>query len=109
MVIVAKKQPFALVYAAAVKEHLRSIEAKYHSLIRSEVEAQLLFEPAVETRNRKPLQRPMAFAAEWELRLGPDNLFRVFYRVDPERHEVRVLAVGIKDRSRLFIGGEEVE
>jgi hypothetical protein len=80
-VIMAKKLPFALVYAAAVKQHLRAIETKFHALIQPEVEAQLLFEPAVETRNRKPLQRPIAFGAEWELRLGPGNRFRVFYQL----------------------------
>ena len=109
MVIMAKQQPFVLVYAAAVKQHLRSIEAKFHALIQSEVEAQLLFEPAVETRNRKPLQRPVAFGAEWELRLGPHNRFRVFYQVNAESRVVRALAVGVKERNRLLIGGEEVE
>jgi hypothetical protein len=98
-----------LVYAAAVKQHLRVIEAKYHSLIQSEVETQLLSAPTVETRNRKPLQRPTAFGADWELRFGLENRFRVFYQVDAENREVRVLAVGVKDRNRLLIGGEEVE
>jgi hypothetical protein len=51
----------------------------------------------------------MAFGAEWELRLGPDNRFRVFYQVNADSREVRVLAVGVKDRNRLWIGGEEVE
>jgi len=107
--IMAKKQPFAIVYAADVKQHLRVIDIKYHRLIRSEVAAQLLFEPDVETRNRKPLQRPMVFGANWELRLGPDNRFRVFYEVNAEDLTVRVLAVGVKDRARLYIGGEEPE
>ncbi len=105
----AKKLPFALVYADEVKQHLRLIERKHHSLIQSEVEAQLLYEPDAETRNRKPLQRPIAFGAEWELRLGPENRFRVFYQIDAENREVRVLAIGVKDRNRIFIGGEEVE
>jgi hypothetical protein len=109
MVIMAKKPPFALVYATEVKQHLRAIESKYHSLIQSEVEAQLLFEPEGETRNRKPLQRPIAFGADWELRFGPDNRFRVFYQVNAESREVRILAVGVKDRTRLLIGGEEFE
>ena len=104
----AKKQPFALVYADAVKEHLRAIARKYHSLIRSELEAHLLHQPHVETRNRKPLERPVDFGADWELRLGPDNRFRDFYRVDTAAREVDILAIGVKDGSRLFIGGEEV-
>jgi hypothetical protein len=105
--VMARKPPFALVYADEVKEHLRAIETEYHSLIRSEIEGQLPFEPEVETRNRKPLKRPVSFGAQWELRLGPDNRFRVFYQVDADSHAVRVLAVGVKDRNRLPIGGEE--
>ncbi|MBI2918270.1 MAG: addiction module toxin RelE [Chloroflexi bacterium] len=108
MVIKAEKPPFALVYATQVKDHLRAIETKYHALIRSEVEVQLLFEPNVETRNRKPLKRPVAPDAEWEFRLGPHNRFRVFYQVDAESRQVRVLAIGVKDRDSLLIGGEEV-
>ena len=107
--VMAKKQPFTLVYADEVKDHLRAIEAKYHSVIRTEMESQLLHEPDVETRNRKPLERPIIFGADWELRLGPDNRFRVFYQVNTESREVRVLAVGVKDRNRLYFGGEEFE
>lgn len=105
--VMAKKPIFALVYADDVSQHLRAIESKYHSLIQSEVETQLLHEPGVETRNRKPLRRPIAFGADWELRLGPDNRFRVFYQVNAESREVRILAVGVKDRNCLMIGGKE--
>jgi hypothetical protein len=109
IIVMAKKPPFALVYADAVKAHLRVIEAKYHSIIRTGIETQLLHEPDVETRNRKPLKRPIAFGADWELRLGPDNRFRVFYQVSAEGREVRVLAVGVKERDRLYFAGEEFE
>jgi hypothetical protein len=105
----AKKPPFVLVYADVVKDHLRSIEAKYHSLLQSTIERQLLHEPEVESRNRKPLKRPIAFGAEWELRLGPDNRFRAFYHVHAESREVRILALGVKDRNRLYFGGKEFE
>ncbi|MDZ4685119.1 MAG: hypothetical protein SH850_08515 [Planctomycetaceae bacterium] len=104
-----KKVPFALIYADAVKDHLRTIEAKYRSVIRTAIEAQLIHEPDVETRNRKPLKRPIGFGADWELRVGPDNRFRVFYEIDAVRREVRILAVGVKDRNRLCFGGEEFE
>ena len=109
IMVMAKKRPYTLVYADEVKDHLRAIEAKYHSGIQTEIETQLLRAPDVETRNRKPLKRPIAFGADWELRLGPDNRFRVFYQVNAESREVRVLAVGVKDRNRLLIGGEEFE
>jgi hypothetical protein len=105
----ARKPPITLVYAREVKDHLRVIETKYHSVIQTGIENQLLHEADVETRNRKPLKRPIAFGADWELRLGPDNRFRVFYQVSTETHEVRVLAIGVKDRSRLYFGGEEFE
>lgn len=103
----AKNPPFALVYADEVKHHLRAIETKHHSLIQSEFEGQLRFEPEVETLNRKPLKRPIAFGADWELRLGPNNRFRVFYQASTESREVRILAIGVKDRDRLLFGGEE--
>ena len=103
----AKEPPYALVYADEVNDHLDSIETKYHSLIRKHVEDQLLYDPQVETRNRKPLKRPISFGAQWELRFGPGNRFRVFYIVDLPGRQVRVLAIGVKDRNRLFIGGEE--
>jgi hypothetical protein len=41
----AKKAAFALVYAGDMKQHLRAIETKYHSLIQSAVETQLTHEP----------------------------------------------------------------
>jgi mRNA-degrading endonuclease RelE of RelBE toxin-antitoxin system len=109
MVIVARKPPFALIFDPEVKQHLRAIEAKNRSLIRMAIEEQLLFEPETETRNRKPLVRPAAIGATWELRFGPDIRFRVLYAVDNERHEVQILVVGVKQRNRLIIGGEEVE
>jgi mRNA-degrading endonuclease RelE of RelBE toxin-antitoxin system len=103
-----KVPPIALSYADDVKEHLRSIDSKHHSLIRSEIEGQLFFEPDVETRNRKPLKRPISIGAQWELRFGPDNRFRVFYLVDADSRQVHILAVGVKDGNRLLIGGEEI-
>ena len=105
----AKKQPFALIYDSEVAEHLDAIQVKYHSLIRSTIEEQLRFEPETATRNRKQLERPIDLGARWELRLGPDNRFRVFYRVDVEQRQVRILAIAVKERHRLFLGGEEVE
>jgi mRNA-degrading endonuclease RelE of RelBE toxin-antitoxin system len=102
------RQPFTLVYDPEVKVQLRAIDRRYHSLIDARILEQLRFEPATETRNRKPLQTPAYGGAEWELRFGPDNRFRVLYKIDPENHAVRVLAIGVKERNRPFIGGEEV-
>ena len=55
------------------------------------------------------MREPGVLEAQWELRFGPDNRFRVFYEIDRENRTVYILAVGIKERNRLFIGGEEVE
>lgn len=108
MAVMAKKQPFALVYDPEIKGHLDAIEPKYHSLIRAAIEEQLRYQPETATRNRKQLNRPVEMGARWEVRFGPDNRFRVFYRVDVERGEVRILAISVKEGNRLFIAGEEV-
>jgi len=96
-----------LVYSATFQRHLKSLEPKYYSLVRETLERQLQYEPEVMTRNRKPLKKPMAFKAEWELRFGPGNRFRVFYAVQGD--EVILLAFGEKLANRLWIDGEEVE
>jgi mRNA-degrading endonuclease RelE of RelBE toxin-antitoxin system len=108
IVIMARRQPYALVYAPAVKQHLQAVERHHYSEIHETLEKQLRFEPGTETRNREPLQQPAALQAHWELRFGPDNRFRVFYEIDRENRQVSILAIGIKERDRLFIGGEEI-
>ena len=108
IMVMRKSFPYRLVYAPQVNQHLKAIEPKYYSLIRTEIEKQLKFQPTVETRNPKPLKRSASFEGEWELRFGPDNCFRVFYEVDMEHREVYILAVGFKEGNRLFIGEEEI-
>jgi hypothetical protein len=106
----AKKKVFSLIFAPAVRSHLKAIEAKFDSLIRTNIEEQLTHEPDVETRNRKPLQRrPAPFGAEWEIRFGPDNRFRVLYKFTEEPREVQILAVGFKQGNRLLVDGEEMD
>jgi hypothetical protein len=105
----AKRPGFTLYFAPQAIEHLDRIESKYHGLLRRTINEQLTFTPIEETRNRKPLEEPALFEASWELRCGPDNRFRVFYDVDSALREVQVLAIGVKDRNRLLVGGEEYE
>lgn len=103
-------QPFDLIYDQETAQHLASIEHKYHSLIQRTIEEQLKYEPQVQTRNRKPLSRSSEFGQlTWEIRFGPDNRFRVFYRADLIKREVRILAIGVKVRNHLFVGGERFE
>ena len=105
----ARRQPYRLSYDQAINKHLRAIEPRYHPLIRAEIEEQLQFQPAKETRNRKPLRQPAPFEATWELRFGPDNRFRVLYGIDEDDREVQIQAIGVKEGNRLLVGGEEVE
>ena len=74
------------------------------SAVLDAIEQQLLHQPLLETRNRKPL-RPNPIAP-WELRIGK---LRVFYEVAAaEPRVVRILAVGKKERNRLVVGGQEI-
>lgn len=109
MVRVPQKQSYTLLYAPLFRVHLKSIEPKYYSRIRAQIETQLFFEPHVETRNRKPLKRPIVFEAQWELRFGPQNRFRVFYKIVGDLNQVYILTIGEKKGNKLFIGGEEIE
>jgi mRNA-degrading endonuclease RelE of RelBE toxin-antitoxin system len=109
MVMMAPVKRFKLIYPPIIKNQLKVIDAKYYSVIQESLETYLPFQPDVETRNRKPLKRPVTFGATWEIRFGPDNRFRVFYRVDNDSEQVVILAIDEKVGSRLFIGGKEIE
>jgi mRNA-degrading endonuclease RelE of RelBE toxin-antitoxin system len=100
---------FTLFFAPEVGNHLRSIERKYHSLIRETINEQLRHSPTLVARNRKPLHQPAPFGATWELRCGPNNRFRVFYEVDENKQTVLILAIGFKQGNRLIVGREEYE
>lgn len=105
----ARRSKFTLKYAPEMYKHLALIERKYHRLVATTIKEQLSHTPEVETKNRKPLERPASFGATWELRFGPKNSFRVFYDVHHEERVVDVLAIGVKLGNRLFIGGQEFE
>ncbi|MBI4311147.1 MAG: addiction module toxin RelE [Chloroflexi bacterium] len=105
----ASLHPYTIVYYSIVAKHFRSIDRKYHSLIRKEVDTQLGHLPEVVTRNRKPLRDQPGPRRIWELRCGPNNRFRIIYELYPEKREVHIVAVGVKEGSRLFVGGEEMK
>jgi len=100
---------FQIVFAPETLVHLDAIPRSHYKLIQATVEEQLSFVPEQATRNRKPLERPTPFGATWELRFGPANRLRVFYEIDLTTRSVQVLAIGVKERNKLFIGGEEFE
>jgi len=99
---------FRLAYAPEVYRHIATIEATRHRVIRQKIEDQLSRTPDRPTRNRKPLERlPGPLGSTWELRFGPANRFRVFYDVLADEAEVWILAIGVKARDRLYVGGRE--
>jgi mRNA-degrading endonuclease RelE of RelBE toxin-antitoxin system len=100
-----KPLPYRIEYSPDAEDHLRMLTARQQRLVLATVDKQLMHQPTVETRNRKPL-RPNP-VAPWELRIG--NL-RVYYDVeeDPEL-VVFIRAVGIKERNQVRIGREVIE
>lgn len=104
-----KARPYELLYDPRVRDHIARVDKKYHSLVRKEIERQLRYQPEMETKNRKPLRRPSSLGSAWELRIGPENRFRIFYNTDSVMRTVHVLAIGVKIKERLYIGGEEFE
>jgi len=95
---------FGLRFAREVYDHMRSFSAVDQSLVLQVIQQQLTNQPDVKTRNRKRMPNPIA---PWELRVGR---FRVFYDIlmEPEPL-VEILAVGVKDRDELRIGGKLVK
>jgi mRNA-degrading endonuclease RelE of RelBE toxin-antitoxin system len=103
-----KKHKFEIFYAEEVFDHLKAIDKKYWSLIRQKIEEQLFNEPDIESQNRKPLSKP-PIDDRWELRFGPQNSFRVFYKINYITYEVLVLAIGVKLKEKLYIGNKEIK
>jgi mRNA-degrading endonuclease RelE of RelBE toxin-antitoxin system len=96
---------YRIEYSPDAEDHLQTLTTRQQRIVLDAVEEQLVHQPAIETRNRKPM-RPNPLAP-WELRIG--NL-RAYYDIEQEPElVVIVLAVGIKLRNRVRIGGEEIE
>jgi mRNA-degrading endonuclease RelE of RelBE toxin-antitoxin system len=84
-------------------EHLREFSAHEQSLILDQIKTHLYYDPDTQTRRRKQLRPNPLFP--WELRIGQ---IRVFYDIEEELTEVRIMAIGRKERNRLFIAGKEI-
>jgi len=95
---------YRIEYSPDTVEHLRALSARQQTMVLDRVEKQLKFQPAVETKNRKPM-RPNP-VAPWELRIG--NL-RVYYDVEEREAMVLIRAVGIKKRDQVKIGREVIK
>lgn len=96
--------PYRIQYSPSAEDHLRGLTARQRSIVLEAVDRQLVHQPILETRNRKPMrQNPLA---AWELRIGG---MRVYYRVHEAEHRVQVLAVGVKRRHRVHLGERVIE
>ncbi len=85
--------PYRIDYAPITEEHLRHLTRAQQALVQDLVLEQLIHQPNVKTRNRKPL-RPNDLAT-WEFRVGS---LRVYYDVFPEP---MVLVSSLQSASRL--------
>ena len=84
---------------------MRVLTARQKAMVLDAVDEQLVYQPTMETKSRKPM-RPNP-VAPWELRIS--NL-RVYYDVeeDPEPL-VYIRAVGVKEGNRVRIGREVID
>ena len=96
---------YRIEYSPDTEEHFRTLTTRQQVTVLDTVEKQLRYQPAVETRHRKPM-RPNPIAP-WELRIG--NL-RVYYDIEDEPdYVVYIRAVGIKERNKVRIGKEVIK
>ena|SRR5439155_10905994 len=85
--------------------HFAALDARQRAIVRDALRAQLLHQPALETRHRRRL-RPNTLAG-YRLRVRD---LRVYYDVvKVPAALVLVQAIGIKVRNRVMIGGEEID
>jgi mRNA-degrading endonuclease RelE of RelBE toxin-antitoxin system len=97
--------PYRIEYSPEAEEHLSALTARQQATILDTVDEQLVHQPTVETRNRKPM-RPNP-VAPWELRIG---VLRVYYDVEDEPEPVvQIRAVGVKRHNEVRIGNEIVQ
>jgi len=91
-------------YARPTEQHLAHLSPIQQKAVLDAVDRQLTNQPTVQTKNRKRM-RPNPLAT-WELRVGK---LRAYYDVLTDQEAtVLVVAVGVKERSTLRIGGEVV-
>jgi len=93
---------FEIEFTSDAVDDLKAFRKAEQQMIFDQIDNQLVYEPMVDTRNRKKL-RPND-VAEYELRIGR---FRVFYDVDEKVKMGKIEAVVQKRGSLLFMRGKE--
>jgi hypothetical protein len=99
---------YHVLFARTVEQHLAALNARQRRAVLAAIEVQLTYQPTVRTRNRKPMDPDKRFyVAPWELRVRD---LRVYYSVrETPEPVVVVMAVGVKMRERVRIGGKDVD
>ena len=103
-----KKRKYTIIYDPETYSHFKNLDKKYWTVIKDKIEEQLLNNPDTVTTNKKPLSKP-PIDNQWELRFGPNNIFRVFYYINEDKMEVWIIAIGKKIKEKLYIGNKVIK
>ena len=96
---------YVIEYSPEAEGHMRWLTMRQQRIVLDTVDRQLLHQPNIETRNRKPMR--LNPVAPWELRIGT---LRVYYEMKNEPELiVTILAIGLKERNEVRIGGERIK
>ncbi len=96
--------PYTIAYSPEATDHLKGLTARARAVVVDAIDRQLIHQPTIETRNRKPMRSHDL--APWELRMGQ---WRVYYDVGEAEQIVFIRAVGMKRGNRIFIAGKELK
>lgn len=95
---------YQIEYSPEAISHLRDLTARQRRTVVDEVERRLGEQPLAEARNRKPMRaNPLA---PWELRVGS---LRVYYEASERLRTVWILAVGVKRKNQVLVGGVKID
>jgi mRNA-degrading endonuclease RelE of RelBE toxin-antitoxin system len=99
-----KRPPYRIEFTPEADDHFAKLTARDRSILADAIERQLVHQPGVATRNRGPMEpNPVA---QYRLRVGE---MAVYYDVGGAERVVKVKAIGIKDRDRVFVGAKEIK
>ena len=93
---------FRVKFTPSALDDMTPFKKRERKVILDGIDQQLVYEPHVETRNRKRL-RPNR-TSEWEVRIGK---YRVFYDVRRSDRIVEVKMIGEKRGNMVLVRGEE--
>ena len=93
---------FELIFTKSALKDLTYFRKSEQVFIIDNTVKQLVNEPLIETKNRKPLR--LNELAKWEIRI---QKYRIFYDADSVEKSVKIKAVGWKKHNVLYIRKRE--